>query len=82
MACSVPMEHPKAEWFKVQALECIGLALRAKDPRIKGLCAREAQRWLRLAELKVDSVIRDDRVAEYRSVERRVAPRHQSAKAV
>jgi hypothetical protein len=45
-------EHPKAAWFRVQALACIGLALRAVDARIKRLHAAEAERWLRLAELK------------------------------
>jgi hypothetical protein len=45
-------EHPKASWFRVRALECIGLALRAKDARIKRLHAAEAERWLRLTELK------------------------------
>jgi hypothetical protein len=71
----MPMiEHPRAEWFQVQALECIGLALRAKDPRIKRLYALEADRWLRLAELKLDSVIRNGRLtpAEYQGVERRM----------
>ena len=45
-------EHPKAAWFRVQALRCIMLALGAADARIKRLHAAEAQRWLRLAELK------------------------------
>jgi hypothetical protein len=45
-------EHPKSAWLRVQALECIGLALRAVDARIKQLHAAEAVRWLRLAELK------------------------------
>src|SRR5580704_990292 len=74
-------EHPKAEWFQVQALECIGLALRAKDPRIKRLYAIEAERWLRLTELKADSVIRGSRSAECRGIERRVTPRQQRPKA-
>jgi hypothetical protein len=37
---------PKTEWFQAQALQCIGLALSAKDPRIKRLYTLEAQRWL------------------------------------
>jgi hypothetical protein len=45
-------EHPKAAWFRARALECIGLALRAADARIKRLHAAEAERWLRLARLK------------------------------
>jgi hypothetical protein len=45
-------EHPKAAWFRVQALRGIMLALGATDARIKRLHAAEAQRWLRLAELK------------------------------
>jgi hypothetical protein len=81
MACSMSMaEHPKADWFRVQALECIGLALRAKDPRVKRLYALEAERWLRLAELQVDSAIRDGGPSsgEYRGVERRMTPRRLS----
>jgi hypothetical protein len=74
-------EHPKAEWFQVQALQCIALALRAKDPRIKRLYVLEAERWLRLTQLKVDRVIPDSGAAEYRVVERRMTPRHQSPKA-
>jgi hypothetical protein len=80
MACSTPMAgHPKAEWFQVQALECIGLALRAKDPRVKRLYALEAKRWLHLAEIKVDGVSRAGRlgIAEYCGVERRMIQRHQ-----
>jgi hypothetical protein len=73
-------EHPKAEWFQVQALECIALALRAKDPRIKRLYTLEAERWLRLTGLKVDSSVRDGGVAEYQVVERRMTPRRQSLK--
>jgi hypothetical protein len=77
MACSRRMaETPKAKWFQVQALECIGLALRAKDPRIKRLYTLEAQRWLHLAELKADHLIRDGAAAEYRGVERRMTRRH------
>ena len=71
------IEPPKTEWFQVQALQCIGLALRAKDPRIKRLYTLEAKRWLHLAELKADRVIRDGGAAEYRGVERRMTPRHQ-----
>ena len=55
---------PKTEWFKVQALECIALALRANDPRIKRLYALEAERWLRLTELQVDSPLRDGSTVE------------------
>jgi PilZ domain len=76
MACSTRMaQHSKTEWLQVQALQCIGLALRAKDPRIKRLCALEAERWLRLTELKMDS-----RAVGYRGVERRMTPRHQTPK--
>jgi hypothetical protein len=75
------VDHPRAEWFQVQALECIALALRAKDPRIKRLYALEAERWLRLTELKVDSPVRHDGAAEYRVVERRMTPRHQGPRA-
>jgi hypothetical protein len=67
---------PKTEWFQAQALQCIGLALRAKDPRIKRLYTLEAQRWLHLAELKTDHLIRDSAAAEYRGVERRTTARH------
>jgi hypothetical protein len=73
-------ERSQTEWLQVQALQCVGLALRAKDPRIKRLYTLEAQRWLRLAELKVASLIRDGRAPEYRGVERRVTPRRQSPK--
>jgi hypothetical protein len=45
-------EHPKARWFRLRALEAIGLALGAEDARIKRLHAAEAVRWLRLAQLK------------------------------
>jgi hypothetical protein len=77
MACSQQMaEVPKAEWFQTQALQCIGLALRAKDPRIKRLYTLEAQRWLHLAEFKTDHIIRDSAAAEYRGVERRMIARH------
>jgi hypothetical protein len=40
----MPMvERPQIEWFQRQALECIGLALRANDPRVKGgQCERGA----------------------------------------
>jgi hypothetical protein len=69
-------ESPKAEWFQAQALQCIGLALRAKDPRIKRLYTLEAQRWLHLAELKTDHDIREGAELEYRGVERRMTARH------
>jgi hypothetical protein len=74
-------EHPTAEWFQVQALECIALALRAKDPRIKRLYALEAERWLRLTELKVNSLVRDGSAAEHQVVERRMTSRQESPKA-
>jgi hypothetical protein len=74
-------EHPKAEWFQVQALECIALALRAKDPRIKRLYALEAERWLRLTGLKADNPIPGGGAAECRVVEQRTVPRHQGPKA-
>jgi hypothetical protein len=45
-------EHPKAPWFRGQALECIRLAMSAADARIKRLYAAEAKRWLRLAQLR------------------------------
>jgi hypothetical protein len=48
----VTQKHPKAAWFLGQALECVVLAPRTKDARIKRLHALEAARWLRLAELK------------------------------
>jgi hypothetical protein len=48
----VTEEHPKAAWFRGQALECIVSAQRAKDARVKRLHTLEAERWLRLAELK------------------------------
>jgi hypothetical protein len=69
-------EAPKTSWFQAQALQCIGLALRAKDPRIKRLYTLEAQRWLHLAELKTDHIMRDSVAAEYRGVERRKTARH------
>jgi hypothetical protein len=45
-------KHAKARWFQIQALNCLELALRARDARIKRLFTLEAERWLRLAELK------------------------------
>jgi hypothetical protein len=76
MACSTPMaQHSKTEWFQVQALRCVGLALRATDPRVKRLCGLEAERWLRLTELKMGR-----RAVEYRGLERRMTPRHQTPK--
>jgi hypothetical protein len=45
-------EHPKAAWFRGRALAAIRLALGAADARIKRLHAAEAERWLRLADLK------------------------------
>jgi hypothetical protein len=47
--------HPKARWFQIQALNRLELALRARDARIKRLFTLEAERWLRLAELKRDT---------------------------
>jgi hypothetical protein len=67
------IERPIAEWFRIQALQCIGLALRAKDPRIKRLYVLEAKRWLGLAQPEVDNLWD----AAYRDVERRMTPRHQ-----
>ena len=52
------VDRPQTHWFERQALECIALALRAKDPRVKRLYALEAERWLRLAELKENGVTR------------------------
>jgi hypothetical protein len=63
---------PRAEWFQVQALRCIGLSLRAKDPWTKRQHILEAERWLHLAELQAEHLIR----TEYRGVERRINPRH------
>jgi hypothetical protein len=51
-------EHPKAAWFRGRALEAIGLALAATDARIKRLHTAEAERWLRLANLKPQTEIR------------------------
>jgi hypothetical protein len=77
MPCSQQMaKAPEANWFQAQALQCIGLALRAKDPRIKRLYTLEAERWLHLAELKTGYIIRDSAAAEYRGVERRTIARH------
>jgi hypothetical protein len=74
------VDGPQTHWFQRQALECIALALRAKDPRVKRLYALEAERWLRLAELKKNSVSRDD-PTEFRRLERRTTSRHQNPKA-
>jgi hypothetical protein len=68
-------EGPRAEWFQAQALQCSALALRTKDPRIKRLHMLEAERWLHLAELTTDHVIRDSAAAEYQGVERRLTAR-------
>jgi hypothetical protein len=54
------VEHPKASWFRIQALNCLELALRARDVRIKRLFTVEAERWLRLAKLKQDAVLTYD----------------------
>jgi hypothetical protein len=55
-------EHPKAAWFRARALEAIRLALDAKDARIKRLHAAEAERWLRLADLKPRAEVQDSRL--------------------
>jgi hypothetical protein len=68
------MPQHKIERFQVRALDCIGLALRAKDARIKQLCVLEAERWLRLNKMGSGA-------AEYRGAERRMTPRRQSPKA-
>ena len=52
-------EHPKAPWFRGRALEAIRLALAATDARIKRLHAAEAERWLRLAQLKLGTAAPD-----------------------
>jgi hypothetical protein len=52
-------EHPKAPWFRGRALEAIRLALAATDARIKRLHAAEAERWLRLADLKPRTEVQD-----------------------
>ena len=52
-------EHPKAAWFRGSALEAIRLALAATDARIKRLHAAEAERWLRLANLKLCTEVQD-----------------------
>jgi hypothetical protein len=38
-------------WFRCRTLECIRLAQRAEDLRIKRLYTVEAERWLRLSQL-------------------------------
>jgi hypothetical protein len=82
MALSNSMDgRPKVQWFQAQALQCIALALRAKDPRIKRLYTLEAERWLHLAELKADHSFRYNRAPEYEGVERRATPRHLAGKA-
>jgi hypothetical protein len=48
----VTEEHPKAPWFRGRAQKAIELALLAVEPRIKRLHAAEAERWIRLAQLK------------------------------
>jgi hypothetical protein len=52
-------EHPKAAWFRGRALEAIRLALAATDARVKRLHTAEAGRWLRLADLKPRTEVRD-----------------------
>ena len=52
-------EHPKAAWFRGRALAAIRLALGATEPRIKRLHAAEAERWLRLADLKPRTEVQD-----------------------
>jgi hypothetical protein len=73
--------RPKVGWFQAQALQCIALALRAKDPRIKRLYALEAEQWLHLAELRTDHSFRYNRAPEYQGVERRTTARHLARKA-
>jgi hypothetical protein len=46
-------EHLKAPWFRGRALESITLGMSATDARIKRLHAAEAERWLRLAQLRM-----------------------------
>ena len=75
------VDRPQTHWFERQALECIALALRAKDPRVKRLYALEAERWLRLAELKKNTRDRGLTPTEFRRVERRTTSRHQNPKA-
>jgi hypothetical protein len=58
----VTEEHPKAPWFRGRALEAIRLALRANDARVKRLHAAEAERWLRLAQLKQPPEVPDSRL--------------------
>jgi hypothetical protein len=53
-------DHPKAQWFRLRALDAIGLALGAGDARIKRLHAAEAERWLRLTQLKSRPEMQDD----------------------
>lgn len=52
-------QHPKAAWFRGRALEAVRLALGATEPRIKRLHAAEAERWLRLADLKPPPEVQD-----------------------
>jgi hypothetical protein len=52
-------EHPKAAWFRGRALEAIRLALAATDARVKRLHTAEAERRLRLADLKPRTEVRD-----------------------
>jgi hypothetical protein len=73
--------RPKIGWLQAQALQCIALALKAKDPRIKRLYTLEAERWLHLAELKADHNFRYNRASEYEGVERRTTVRHLARKA-
>jgi hypothetical protein len=74
------IECPKTVWFRIQALQCIGLALRAKDPRIKRLYVLAAKQWLGLAQ--PEAYVLDDHHwdTNYRGVERRMAARHQGPK--
>jgi hypothetical protein len=55
-------EHPKASWFQGRALAAIGLALGARDARIKRLHAAEAKRWFQLAQLKPRAEIQTSRL--------------------
>ncbi len=73
-------ERAKTEWFRIQALQRIEFALRAKDPRIKRLYVLAAKQWLNLAlpEARVLDDLQWD--MNYRGVERRMAKRNHGPK--
>jgi hypothetical protein len=73
--------RPKVGWLQAQSLQCIALALRAKDPRIKRLYTLEAERWLHLAELEAGHNLRYTGAPQYQGVERRMTARHPARKA-